>query len=301
MAEPGANMLDLRQIRYFVAVAEAGNVGRAAEQLHISQSPLSRQIMQLEEQLGVALFERAKQRVHLNAEGRAFLAEARALLASAARLEALGRNLASGATGSLAIGYVEGAVHAGLVADMLRDFRRERPEFHLQLRSRRTAAQFEDLRQRTLDLGFVYSPAPEGDPDIDSMLVRREPLVLALPEGDPLVDVPDIRPGDLDGRVWITVVRQPDDTNRAQFLAACARAGFLPDIAYETADPLTSLGLVSAGLGLATVQESLRAAAPPGIVFRDLPWFGRSVSIHLAWRRYDRRAVIGDLRKAVGR
>ncbi|MEW6633856.1 MAG: LysR substrate-binding domain-containing protein [Pseudomonadota bacterium] len=294
-------MLDLRQIRYFVAVAEAGNVGRAAEQLHISQSPLSRQIMQLEEQLGVALFERAKQRVHLNAEGRAFLAEARALLASAARLEALGRNLASGATGSLAIGYVEGAVHAGLVADMLRDFRRERPEFHLQLRSRRTAAQFEDLRQRTLDLGFVYSPAPEGDPDIDSMLVRREPLVLALPEGDPLVDVPDIRPGDLDGRVWITVVRQPDDTNRAQFLAACARAGFLPDIAYETADPLTSLGLVSAGLGLATVQESLRAAAPPGIVFRDLPWFGRSVSIHLAWRRYDRRAVIGDLRKAVGR
>jgi len=293
-------MLDLRQIRYFVAVAEAGNVGRAAEQLHISQSPLSRQIMQLEEQLGVALFERAKQRVHLNAEGRAFLAEARALLANAARLEALGRNLASGATGSLAIGYVEGAVHAGLVADMLRDFRRERPEFHLQLRSRRTAAQFEELRQRTLDLGFIYSPAPEGDPDIDSMLVRREPLVLALPEGDPLVDVPDIRPGDLDGRVWITVVRQPDDTNRAQFLAACARAGFLPDIAYETADPLTSLGLVSAGLGLATVQDSLRAAAPPGIVFRDLPWFGRSVSIHLAWRRNDRRAVIGDLRKAVG-
>ncbi|WP_296745031.1 LysR substrate-binding domain-containing protein [Mesorhizobium sp.] len=294
-------MLDLRQIRYFVAVAEAGNVGRAAEQLHISQSPLSRQIMQLEEQLGVALFERAKQRVHLNAEGRAFLAEARALLANAARLEALGRNLASGATGSLAIGYVEGAVHAGLVAGMLRDFRRERPAFHLQLRSRRTAAQFEDLRQRTLDLGFVYSPAPEGDPEIDSMLVRREPLMLALPQGDPLVDIPDIRPGDLDGRVWITVVRQPDDTNRAQFLAACVRAGFLPDIAYETADPLTSLGLVSAGLGLATVQESLRAAAPSGIVFRDLPWFGRSVSIHLAWRRNDRRAVIGDLRKAVGR
>ncbi|WP_245489523.1 MULTISPECIES: LysR family transcriptional regulator [unclassified Mesorhizobium] len=117
-------MLDLRQIRYFVAVAEAGNVGRAAEQLHISQSPLSRQIIQLEEQLGVTLFERAKQRVHLNAEGRAFLAEARALLANAARLEELGRSLASGATGSLAIGYVEGAVHSGLVADMLKDFRR---------------------------------------------------------------------------------------------------------------------------------------------------------------------------------
>ncbi|WP_027164949.1 LysR substrate-binding domain-containing protein [Mesorhizobium sp. WSM3224] len=292
-------MLDLRQIRYFVAVAEAGNVGRAAGQLHISQSPLSRQIIQLEEQLGVALFERAKQRVHLNAEGRAFLAEARGLLANAARLEELGRNLASGASGSLAIGYVEGAVHSGLVADMLKDFRRARPDFHLQLRSRRTAAQFEDLRQRVLDLGFVYSPAPDGDPDIDSMLVRREPLVLALPEGDPLVDVAGIAPGQLDGRVWITVVRQPGDTNRAQFLAACAESGFVPDIVYETADPLTSLGLVSAGLGLATVQESLRAAAPAGIVFRDLPWFKRSVAIHLAWRRNDRRAVIGDLKAQV--
>lgn len=292
-------MLDLRQIRYFVAVAEAGNVGRAAEQLHISQSPLSRQIMQLEEQLGVSLFERAKQRVHLNAEGRAFLAEARALLANAARLEELGRNLASGAAGSLAIGYVEGAVHAGLIAVMLREFRRERPDFHLQLRSRRTAAQFEDLRQRVLDLGFVYASAPKGDPDLDSMLVRREPLVLAIPEGDPLAGVADIQPGHLDGRVWITVVRQPDDTNRAQFLAACVEAGFVPDIAYETADPLTSLGLVSAGLGLATVQQSLQSAAPPGIVFRDLPWFGRSVTIHLAWRRHDRRAVIWDLRKVV--
>jgi len=292
-------MLDLRQIRYFVAVAEAGNVGRAAEQLHISQSPLSRQIIQLEEQLGVTLCERAKQRVHLNAEGRAFLAEARALLANAARLEEIGRNLASGAAGSLAIGYVEGAVHAGLVAAMLKDFRRERPHFHLQLRSRRTAQQFEDLRQRVLDLGFVYSPAPEGDRDLESVLARREPLVLAMPESDPLAGVADVQPGDLDGRVWITVVRQPGDTNRAQFLAACVESGFMPDIAYETADPLTSLGLVSAGLGLATVQASLRSAAPQGVVFRDLPWFKRSVSIHLAWRRNDRRAVIGDLRRAV--
>jgi len=291
-------MLDLRQLRYFIAVAESEHVGRAAEQLHISQSPLSRQIMQLEAVLGLTLFERVKQRVRLTAEGRAFLAEARELVGQAARLEAHGRRLGQGTAGALSIGYVEGAVHAGVVSGALRRFRPRRPELQLHLLSLRSFAQMEALRNRALDAGFTYSPPLPQDEDLIGQLILREPLVLALPASDPLAGRAAISPADVDGRTWITVVRQPNDTNRPLFLAACARAGFIPNIAYETADPLTSLGLVSAGLGLATVQASLKAIAPQDVVFRDLPWFDRSVAVYLIWRKSDARPVTAAFRAA---
>ena len=291
-------MLDLRQLRYFIAVAETENVGRAAEGLNVSQSPLSRQIMALEAQLGLVLFERAKQRIRLTVEGREFLAEAKDLVAQAARLESRGRQLGEGTAGTLTIGYVEGAVHAGLVSNTLREFRRGRRALQLHLLSLRTHAQIEGLRRHTLDLGFAYSAAPRDDAMLDSLRVREEPLLLALPPGDPLTERGRIAPADLDGTTWITVVRQPNDTNRDAFLAACARAGFIPNIAYETADPLTSLGLVSAGLGYAVVQASLKAIAPPDVTFRELPWFDRRVALHLLWRLADKRPVIAAFREA---
>ena len=291
-------MLDLRQLRYFIAVAENEHVARAAEQLHISQSPLSRQIMQLEAALGLTLFERVRQRVRLTDEGREFLGEARELVAQAERLEAHGRRLGKGTAGALAIGYVEGAVHAGVVSGTLRQFRLGREELQLHLLSQRSFMQMEALRNRTLDAGFTYSLPPTGDEELTGQLILREPLMLVVPAIDPLAQLPAISPSDVDGRTWITVVRQPNDTNRPLFLAACARAGFTPNIAYETADPLTSLGLVSAGLGLATVQASLKAISPKDVVFRDLPWFDRSVAIHLIWRKSDVRPVMAAFREA---
>jgi DNA-binding transcriptional LysR family regulator len=279
-------------------VAESENVGRAATLLNISQSPLSRQIMQLEAQLGLVLFERSKQRLRLTAEGREFLSEARELLAQSARLEAHGRQLGSGEAGTLRIGYVEGAVHAGVLSETLRSFRRTRPGLQLHLLSLRSHVQFEALRRQGLDFGFAYAPVPAADPTLASQLLREETLLLALPPGDALLEREAIRPADLDGTTWVTVVRQPDDTNRDAFLAACARAGFTPRIAYETADPLTSLGLVSAGLGYAVVQQSLKGIAPAGVGFRALPWFDRRVAIHLAWRRADVRPVLEALRTA---
>ena len=291
-------MLDLRQLRYFIAVAETENVGRAAELLHISQSPLSRQIKQFEDQLGVLLFERSKQRIRLTQEGRDLLGEARALMANAQRVEAFGHRLGSGAAGRLAIGYVEGAMHGNVVSPALRRFRRGSPSVTLSLQGLGTNVQFDRLRQRTLDLGFVYR-APEPEADLSSAVIFDEPLMLAMPKDDPLRKSKLIKPSQLDRRVWILVVRQPVDTIRPALLAACLRARFTPDIAYETSDPLSSLYLVSAGLGLAVVQASLGANAPPDIVFRELPWFDLRVSVHLVWRSDDRRPLVDEFHKAV--
>lgn len=292
-------MLDLRQLRYFIAVAETENVGRAAETLHISQSPLSRQIKQLEDQLGVLLFERSKKRLHLTQEGQDFLMEARALMNQALRLEAFGRRLGAGAAGRLAIAYVEGAMHANVLSPALQRFRRSNPKVALSLLASGTGEQFERLRQRTLDLGLVYR-APEEAPDLSSAVVIDEPLVLALHKDDPLRKAKAIQPAQLHQRPWIAVVRQPVDTVRASLLSGLQRSGFTPDIAYEASDPLSSLQLVGAGLGLAVVQASLAtSAATPDVIFRELPWLDLRVSVHLVWRTDDQRPLVAQFRKAV--
>lgn len=292
-------MLDLRQLRYFIAVAETENVGRAAEILHISQSPLSRQIKQLEDQLGVLLFERNKKRLRLTQEGHDLLGEARALMANALRVEAFGRRLGSGTVGRLAIGYVEGALHANILSPVLRRFRRTSPSAALSLQGLGTAVQFERLRQRTLDLGFTYR-APEQATGLSSAVMLDEPLLLAMHKDDPLSKSKKIQPQQLDQRPWIAVVRQPVDTIRPALLAGCQRAGFTPDIAYEASDPLSALHLVSAGVGLSLVQASLgNAYAPEGLIFRELPWLDLRVSVHLVWRTDEQRPLVIQFRQAV--
>lgn len=293
-------MFELRQLRYFIAVAETENVGRAAEMLHISQSPLSRQIQQLEDQLGVLLFERSKKRLHLTQEGRDFLGEARVLMANAQRVEAFGRRLGSGAVGRLAVGYVEGAMHANVLGPALRRFRRASPLVALSLQGVGSATQFERLHQRTLDLGFTYR-APAVASGLDSAVVMDEPLVLALPKDDPLRRFKHIQPAQLHQRPWIAVARQPVDIIRPALLAGCQRAGFTPDILFETSDPQSSLQLVGAGLGLAVVQASLAAGnnAPQDVIFRALPWLDLRVSVHLVWRADEQRPLVAQFRDAV--
>lgn len=292
-------MLDLRQLRYFVAVAEEEHVGRAADRLHISQSPLSRQIAQLEKNLGLVLFERTQQRLRLTSDGRVFLSEAQALLRHANRLENLGRRLGRGEEGGLCVGYVSHAMHTGVLPLALRELHGERPGLHVALYDLTAAEQFEGLRQRSLDIALVSEAPSASDPDLDSALLVRDPLLLAMPSGHPLAESTEIPPSALDAEPWVAVEDSQDPTWRDDFVASCAAAGFTPDIRLEAPDALTALGLVASGLGMALVQESMLRNRPPGVTVRGLPWFERSVRLWAAWHRIDLRPVVTSFRTTV--
>ncbi len=292
-------MLDLRQLRYFVAVAEVEHVGRAAEQLHISQSPLSRQIAQLEDRLGLLLFERSQQRLRLTSDGRTFLHEAKALLKHAERLESLGRRLGRGEEGGLCIGYVSHAIHAGVLPEALRTVREQRPGIHIALYNLSTQEQFEGLRQRSLDIALVCEAPAVDDPDLLAASVFKDPLYLALPSQHPLAGKAVIEPADLHEQDWIMVESQLQQHRRERFLASCVEAGFTPQIRLEAAEPLSALGLVSAGLGLALIQRSIKGEGNANVVLRELPWLKQGVELWAAWHRVDLRPIVGDFRQMV--
>jgi len=285
-------MLDIRQLNYFVAVAETEHVGRAAEKLHISQSPLSRQIAQLEERLGLILFERSQQRIRLTADGHTILAETRAFLTHASRLESLAHRLGRGEEGGLCIGYIENAIHAGVLPDALRSLRSARPQIHVTLYNMHSAEQLVGLRQRSLDIALVGEPPRSDDPDLGSAIVLDDPMLLALPADHPLAQQMHIAPTDLAGQAWIGLSHKASPLQHDQFVAACAKSGFMPDIRMVATEALTALGLVAAGLGMSMVQNSVRYNAPAGVVLRELPWIICSTPLWAAWHRVNLRPLV---------
>lgn len=292
-------MLDLRQLQYFVIVAEEEHVGRAAEKLHISQSPLSRQIAQLEERLGLTLFERSQQRIRLTRDGRVFLDEARSLLTHAKRLESLAQRLGRGDEGGLCIGYIENAMHSGVLPNGLRELRASRPQLHIALYNMHSAEQLEGLRQRSLDIALLVEPPLADDPDLLCAMVLDDPMLLALPENHPLASALELAPADLAGLDWIAVRHKESMLSRDEFVAACAVAGFTPNIKMEATEPLTALGLVAAGLGVAAIQHSLRHQAPAGVVLHELPWFAYRTPLWLVWHKVNLRPLVGIFRETL--
>src|SRR5579862_6395491 len=181
--------MELRHLRYFVAVAEECHFGRAAKRLFISQPPLSRQIRDLEEEVGIELLERTRNRVRLTDAGRQFLEGARQTLIQAERTVALAKQAAEGKTGFLSIGYIPTG-DLGVIPKVLLPFRKRYPRIELELRSLPVTPQIEELRRERIHLGFLRLPVHA--PDLHIEHVHTETLIVALQEGHPLTRHPRI-------------------------------------------------------------------------------------------------------------
>lgn len=284
-------MLDLRQLGYFVRVAELGSVSRAAEALNITQSPLSRQIQDLEHRLQLKLFDRVKQRVRLTNDGRKFLPQAKALLEASKRCEAAAAALAAGQLGPVTVGYVDAAVHSGLIIKLLRDLSASSPALRVELRSLPSAAQLEMLSDGRIDLALTHAAPGPGATQLISHKLIEEPFVIAVPSGwrpairslaaADLAELPLIAPPAHAGSKW-----------RQNLVDACRAIGFEPDIRIEAADLATVLELVRGGVGAAIVQESVSLSAREGIRFYPTPpLFKLRLQIHASLRLADERSA----------
>ena len=278
--------MDLRQLRQFVAVAEARSFRGAAERLHVSQPPLSVAVRRLEAEIGVQLFDRSRQHVALTAAGAALLHEARGVLAAADDAVEATRRAARGLAGSLAFSFVPSAALA-VVPPLLRAFRDAYPDVRLRLSGEPSRRQAEALLRGTVDIGLVVPP-------LQSASARRfrlqplgeEALVLALPAAHPLASARRLQLRDLAHERFVAFAPQEGPGFEAVIASACRDAGFAPDVVQEAAQMQTLLILVAGGLGVALVPEAMRAVAVDGAVFVPLR-HGRAplrYPLALAWR-----------------
>ncbi|AYZ63869.1 LysR family transcriptional regulator [Burkholderia multivorans] len=260
--------MELRQLRYFIAVAEEMNITRAAERLHMTQPPLSRQLQAIEDEIGLPLFERGARPLKLTEAGRVFYAQAKRLVDQADELGPLTRRLAQ-MSERIVIGFVPSTLY-GALPDVIRAFRETRPDVELSLIEMFTLEQLGALKGGRIDVGFGRLRFD------DDQLVREalieEKLIAALPAGHPLAD-PD-RPlalADVANETLIVYPSTPRPSFADQQLSALRDGGLAPAGVHEVRELQTALGLVAAEVGVSLVPESVEGVRVKGVVYRRLP------------------------------
>ena len=275
--------MELRHLRYFVAVAEELHFGRAAQRLHIVQPALSKQIANLENEIGVQLFHRTKRRVTITDAGRAFYEEVRVILLRIDRAVETAQMTATGQTGSLDLGFIGPAMWS-VLPTLLAEHHRRLPDVRFRLSELSSVAQIASLRDGTLDAGFVRLPLYDYG-DVEFKVVLREPFVVTLPEGHAAAASPLVDLAELAGEPFIFVPRRVEPGFYDRCIALCQSYGFSPSIVEEGTGPTAICGMVATGLGITLSPASILNAPWPGVVFRELAKPGLELELAVATRR----------------
>ena len=288
--------MELRHLRYFVAVAEELNFSRAARRLHIAQPALSNQIKALETELGVLLLERTRRMVRLTEAGKTLLSDARPLLADAQTAELHARGAQKGETGTIHIGYVLTTANVRL-ASIIKAFRQSHPGVEPDLAQLATGAQIAALRARQLDVGFVRPPV--NAPELQTEVIGEEKMVLAVSSGDPLARKKRLAWQDLNGCTVLSVHPSVANNHYESFYAVCRRNNVKLVVGPYSQDIHSNLWLVSTGYGVTPITESAREFASSSLAFLDLPADGPAIQTLIAWRRDNASPILANFLRTV--
>jgi DNA-binding transcriptional LysR family regulator len=296
--------MELRQLRYFIAVAEELNFTRAAERLGISTPSLSQQVRELERSLGVQLFFRNKRTVRLTDAGTIFLDEARLTLQQAERAELVARQTARGEVGQINIGYVSSAACSGTVSEVAARFRALHPRVELRLHKLEGARQLASLADGTIDLGFLSSrpPYPDG---IAGLIISRSSVSAALHAGHPLARLREIPASALRQEQFVMPAYTGEDALYPTLAAVAEHGNFVPKVVQHTQDFFTAIALVAAGFGVSIVPASCRCLQLPGVAYVDVDLPTESAVLAAVYRKDERsaaaRTLVAELRGRSGK
>lgn len=285
--------MELRHLRYFIAVAEALNFTRAAERLRIAQPALSRQMRDLEEQLQAKLFDRTHAGVRLTRAGRAFYARAQSILAQASEAMHEARSAAGVISGRLVIGFPSGIV-LNYTVPLITAYRRNHPTVELDFVHLRGAEQIKALRDSQIDVAIAYKPFKSAE-QLESRVIFRFPFKAVLPQKHVLARRPELHLADLRHEDFVFCTREPRPEFYDAVFRACAKAGFEPRVVKEVGGYLTNvLALVSVGQGVSVLPDLDGTERMQGITWRPLATPKAVVEFVLLWRRENMSRVLKE-------
>jgi DNA-binding transcriptional LysR family regulator len=288
--------MELRHLRYFLAVADAANFTKAAEVLGIGQPPLSQQVKALEDELGVQLFIRTARGAELTLPGRVFAEEARRVLDDAQRAARAAQRAARGETGHLRVGFTGTAAFNEKVSGLIRRFREAYPDAELTLQEATSGLLVDGLEAGQLDVAIVR-PVRRVSEGIEQREWHDEPMLVALPIAHPLATRKRIALGDLANEPFVQVPRTAGGTLFDDILAACAVAGFEPRLAQAAPQMASAVTLVAAGIGISLMPKCITQVRVAGVVYRPVVARGLRARLSLASRRDDPSAVVRNFLK----